>query len=224
MERLLHENTKLGTSRNYIRFSTALVDLCEALVDAPKQQGTKRAHSAHHALLLGQFSEIFIQSWDHQSCSIEMQIRADISNRIPTPLNKFFETRNVHITSHTAFFSSGAEWTTALTKVYPEPGSQHASLILVHPFWVSNCHELILRAVGFLCIANSTSFGIQGHVWHNLETFRQTSPCKNQHWRKHSRRMMLDSASRSPRPRWRRFSSLNRLNFPRFVCQIYTDL
>ena len=73
--------------RNYIRFSTALVDLCEALVDAPKQQGTKRAHSAHHALLLGQFSEIFIQSWDHQSCSIEMQIRADISNRIPTPLN-----------------------------------------------------------------------------------------------------------------------------------------
>ena len=30
----------------------ALVDLCEALVDAPKQQGTKRADSAHHALLL----------------------------------------------------------------------------------------------------------------------------------------------------------------------------
>lgn len=49
------------------------------------------------------------------------------------------------------------EWTTAATKVYPEPVSQHASLILVHPFWVSNCHELILRTVWFLCIANGNS-------------------------------------------------------------------
>lgn len=100
------------------------------------------------------------QHWNANSCSY---LKAD-TNSV-----KLFETRNVHITSHTAFFSSGAEWTTGVTKVYPEPGSQHASLILVHPFWVSNCHELILRAVGFLCIANANS-----HLLASKDTFDKT--------------------------------------------------